>query len=77
MRKIKHFIETFKILSIIIYINYFAAMQIARQITLFISFINKLNLRLIKISQYLSNFNLIIRYKTNKSNVVFNALFKL
>ena len=52
-------------------------MQIARQIILFISFIDKLNLRLIKISQYLSNFNLIIRYKINKSNIVFNALFRL
>ena len=30
-----------------------------------------------KISQYLLNFNLIIRHKVKKLNVVFNALFKL
>ena len=52
-------------------------MQIAYQIILFISFINKLNLRLIRASQYLLSFNLIKRYKTNKSDVIFNALFKL
>ena len=77
MRKIKHLIEASEILSIIIYINHFAAVQIARQITLFISFIDKLNLRLMRASQYLSSFNLIIRYKINKLNVVFNALFRL
>ena len=47
-----------------------------RQITLFISFMNKLNLRLIRVSQYLSRFNLIIRYKVDKSNIVFDALFR-
>ena len=52
-------------------------MQIVYQITLFISFIDKLNLRLMRISQYLSNFNLIIYRKINKSNVVFDALFRL
>ena len=52
-------------------------MQIVYQITLFISFINKLNLRLIKTSQYLLSFNLILRHKIDKLNVVFNALFKL
>ena len=52
-------------------------MQIFRQITLFISFIDKLNLRLIRVSQYLSEFNFIIHYKIDKSNIVFDALFKL
>ena len=52
-------------------------MQIARQIILSISFIDKLNLRLMRVSQYLLNFNLIIRYEINKLNVVFNILFKL
>ena len=50
-------------------------MQIVYQITLFISFIDKLKLRLMRVSQYLSSVNLIIRYKMNKSNVVFDTLF--
>ena len=38
---------------------------------------NKLNLRLIRVSQYLFNFKLLIRYKINKINVVLNALSRL
>ncbi len=62
--------------SIVIYTDYSTAIQIARQIIFFTSSTNKLNLKLIRASQYLFEFHLIIRYKTNKSNVVLDALFK-
>jgi len=38
---------------------------------------NKLNLRLIYILQYFSQFNFNIRHKTSYLNIIFNALFKL
>lgn len=39
--------------------------------------INKLNFRLIRASQYLSLFNIELRYKANKSNIVFDILSRL
>ena len=77
MRKIRYIIKVNECSSTIIYINHLTTIFIFKQIN-FITFnINKLNLRLIKISQYLFNFNIAIRYKFNKSNIVFNALFCL
>ena len=62
---------------IVIYINYFIIILIFRQINFIISNINKFNLRLMRIFQYLSMFDLFMRYKINKANVVFNALSRL
>ena len=77
MRKIRHMIEVIEIFFIIIYTNYSAAIFISQQIN-FITFnTNKLNLRLVKTSQYLFNFNLIIKHKSDKFNIISNALFKL
>ena len=70
-------IELFSISFMIIYIDYFVIVSISRQIILTTFNINKFNFRLIKASQYLLNFNFVIRYKINKSNVILNALFKL
>ena len=61
----------------IIYIDHFIIVSISRQIILTIFNINKLNFRLIKIFQYLLSFNLIIRYKINKLNVISNAFSRL
>ena len=61
----------------IIYTDYFATIQIARQTTLSTSSTDKLNLHLIRVSQYLLEFNLIIRYKIDKINVVLDALSRL
>lgn len=52
-------------------------MSILRQTTLSISSINKLNLRLVRVFQYLSKFNLFIRYKVEKTNIVFDVLSRL
>ena len=38
---------------------------------------NKLNLKLIKIFQYLLSFNLIIKHSSEKSNIISDVLFKL
>ena len=77
IRKIKHLTNFIEIFSMIIYIDHSAAMLISRQTTLITSSTNKLNLRLVRASQYLSAFNLFIRHKTRKTNIVSNALSRL
>ncbi len=44
---------------------------------LFFLLIDKLNLRLVRISQYLSQFSLNVRHCTRKLHTISNALFKL
>ena len=62
---------------IIIYIDHAVLIFIMRQTTLTTSFTNKLNLRLIRVSQYLSRFNILFRHKAEKANMIFNVLSKL
>ena len=59
---------------IVIYINHDAVLKIVKQTTLTTSFTNKLNLRLIKASDYVQRFNLKIRYKLEAQHVIPNAL---
>ena len=76
MKRIRHMIEsTTKI--IIIFTDHVANSSIARQITLSSENIDKLNLKLIRVSIYLSQFDLNIRYRTEKSNIMSDALFRL
>ena len=63
--------------SVVIYIDHFVVVSIFRQINFIISSIDKLNLRLMRAFQYLSMFDLFIRHKTNKANIVFDALSRL
>ena len=76
IKKIRHMIEFNRKFSIIIYIDHFAIVLIFRQIIWIITFINKFNLRLIRASQYLFNFNITLRHKADKSNVISDALFQ-
>lgn len=76
MRKIRHMIELTKMFLTIIYIDYFVIVFIFRQITFIISNNDKLNLRLIKNFQYFFDFNLFVRYKIDKINVMSNVLSK-
>ena len=63
--------------STIIYTNYFATIFIFKQTILIITNIDKFNLQLICISQYFFNFNLTIRYKVEKFNIISNVLLRL
>ena len=60
-----------------IYIDHDAALNIAKQTILSIIFINKFNLRLIKVSNYLQRFNFDIHHKSRKQHIVFNVLSRL
>ena len=61
----------------IVFTDHDAAVNINRQINFSTSFTDKLNLRLIKASEYIQRFNLIIKHKSRKHHVVSNALSKL
>lgn len=76
VRQVRHMIEFIK-LSTILYTNHFATISIARQISLVFTNVNKLNLRLMRVSQCLSMFELNIWYKLNIRNIVFDALSRL
>ena len=62
---------------IIIFTDYSVTTSIVKQIKLFTSSINKLNLRLIQMSQYLLQFFLNVRYKSEHTYIILNVLFQL
>ena len=61
-KKIKHIIE-FSFISIVIYIDYDAVLNITKQITFITFFIDKLNFRFVKTLNYIQRFNLNIQHK--------------
>lgn len=76
LRRIRHFIEFIK-LSIIIFIDHDATFEIIKQIFLSILSIDRLNLKLIRVSNYIQRFNLLIKHKFEKLHLISNALFRL
>ena len=77
IRRIKYMIEISIKLFVIVYTNHFVIVIIIQQIKLSLFSIDKLNLRLIKASTYLSQFFLKIKHKSNNQYVVSNALSRL
>ena len=61
----------------IIYINYFVITSIVKQINLNTVSTEKLNFYFIQTFKYLQQFCLNIRYKSDKSNIIFDILFHL
>ena len=76
VKKIRHMIEI-TIHIIIIYTDHSIAVTIVKQTSFNITSIEKLNLRLIRASKYLQRFRLNVRYKSEKANIVFDALSRL
>ena len=76
VKRIKHLIETFKHITII-YIDYIVNSFITRQIKLITNNVNKLNMKLIRVSIYLSQFRLNVRYKLDKSHIISDAFNRL
>ena len=77
VKHIRHMIDSSKQPPTIIYTDHSAAVPISRQTTLATSSTDKLNLRLVRASQYLSSFNIAIRHKAGKANIVPDALSRL
>ena len=76
VKKTRHFIEIFK-WSTIVYIDHSTTTSIVKHTTFLSSIIDKLNLRLVRTSQYLSQFSLNIRHRVDKLNIVFDVLSRL
>ncbi len=76
IRKIRHMIESFK-KFIILFTDHELILNIVKQISLFIIFTDRLNLRLIKVFEYIQRFNVIIKHKSDKQHIVSDALFRL
>ena len=76
MKRIRYMIKTFKHI-IIIYINHVVNSLITRQIKFINSNINKLNMKLIRVFIYLSQFLLNIRYKSKKFHIILDAFNRL
>ena len=77
VKKVRHMIESSQKPPVIIYTDHSAAVPISRQTSLNTSSTDKLNLRLVRASYYLSSFNLELRHKAGKSNTVPDALSRL
>ena len=76
MKRIKHLIEAFKHVTII-YIDHVVNSFITRQIKFINSNVDKLNIKLIRVSIYLFQFRFDVRYKFDKSHIIFDALSRL
>jgi len=76
LKKTRHLIEATE-QSTIIYTDHAAAVEIEHQFSLNTTAVKKLNLRLVRASEYLQRFRLKIQYKSGKTNIISNALFRL
>ena len=76
IKKLHHLVN-FMIKSVIIYTDYSAVIFIARQTTLSSLNTDKLNNQLIWVSQYLTQFNVNVRYKSGKHHLVSDMLSRL
>ena len=76
MKRIRHIIDVAK-KTTIIFIDHATNFSIVDQTIMNSDNIDKLNFRLMKASTYLSQFDLDVKYKIDKFNVVSNALSRL
>ena len=76
MRKARHIIETSQHF-IIVFTNHVVNAFIIKQTTFSFNNIDKLNLRLMRVSTYFSQFQLNVRYRFDKRHVLFDVLSRL
>ena len=76
VKKVRHMVESSKTPTII-HTDHGASVGIAKQTSLTTSSTDKLNLRLVRASEYLQRFDLDIRYKPGKQHIVPDALSRL
>lgn len=76
VRKLRLMIISFDHFTVI-YTDHVANSVITRQKKLFFSSVDKLNLRLVRVSMYLSQFRLDVRYKFEQSHIISDALSRL
>ena len=76
VRKIRHLIESSKS-RVVVYTDHSATVDIAKQGSLTTTSTVRLNLRLVRASQYIQRFELDVRHKPGKRNVIPDALSRL
>ncbi|SLM33512.1 reverse partial [Lasallia pustulata] len=76
LRKTRHLVESCT-KPAIVFTDHSATTSIAKQTTLSSSSMDKVNLRLVRASQYISTFNLDIRFRPGKQHIVPDALSRL
>ena len=76
LKKIKHLIESSKTFDIV-YIDHETTLTIAKQTSFTTFSIDKLNLRLIRISEYIQRFDLTIKHKSEILHVMLDTLSRL
>ena len=78
VKRIRYMIDVVVAISqIIIYIDHSIITNIVKQIKLFSNSIDKLNLRFVRVSTYLSQFRLNVQHKLEKQHIVFDVFSKL
>ena len=73
VKRIRHMIKSAKRITVI-FTNHVANAFIVKQTTLNSDNIDKLNLRFVRVSAYFSQFDIDVKYKADKINIVSNAL---
>lgn len=76
LRKTRHLVEAAEIPAVV-YTDHGASLGIAKQTTLSTSSTDKLNLQLVRASDYVQRFPLVIKYKPNKHHIIPDALSRL
>ena len=76
VKKLRHMIETAE-LPVIVYTDHAAAVGISKQSSLNTTSIEKLNLKLVRSSEYLQRFRLEVRHRPGVTNVIPDALSRL
>ena len=77
VKKVRHMIELSLKPPVIVYTDHSAGVDISKQTTLKTASTDKLNLRLVRVLQYLLIFNLELKYKAGKTNLVPDILLRL
>jgi hypothetical protein len=76
IKKVRHMIDG-SLLDTVVWTDHSATVQIVKQTSLTTTATDKLNLRLIRASQYCSQFRLDVRHRDGKTNIVPDALSRL
>ncbi len=77
LRKVRHLIESSEVTPTVVFTDHGAALGIARQTSLTTASTDKLNLRLIRASNYIQRFELELRHKPGKQHIVPDTLSRL
>ena len=76
LRKIRHLIEASD-LPVVVYTDHAATVGLSRQKTLSSVAVENLNLRLVRASMYIQQFNIVVHHKQGKENQIADALSRL